>query len=140
MNTMFRGFTTINYLVDDVKAAAAWYQELLGVEPYFARPIAEAPAYVEFRLGDSQDELGLLDRRYAPEGHSPASRAGAIMHWHVDDIQEAYDHLLAHGATGLSAPRPLGEPGWEIATVADPFGNLIGLMHSPHYLDMLADR
>ncbi|MER6937199.1 VOC family protein [Nocardioides sp. NPDC127514] len=137
---MFRGFTTINYLVDDVKAAAAWYQELLGVEPYFARPTADDPAYVEFRIGDSQDELGLLDRRYAPQGYSSANPAGAIMHWHVDDVQKTYDHLLTLGATGLAAPRPLGEPGWEIATVADPFGNVIGLMHSPHYLAMRADR
>jgi predicted enzyme related to lactoylglutathione lyase len=137
---MFRGFTTINYLVDDVKAATSWYQEVLGIEPYFVRPSAEEPAYVEFRLGDSQDELGLLDRRYAPEGYSTAARAGAIMHWHVDDIQKAYDHLVAHGATGLSDPRSLAEAGWEIATVADPFGNLIGLMHSPHYLATLARR
>ncbi len=136
---MFRGFATVNFYADDPAAARDWYAELFGVEAYYASPPAPAaPAYVEFRIGDSQDELGLLDRRYAPEGYSTAAHAGAIMHWHVDDIQKAYDHLLAHGATGLSAPRPLGEPGWEIATVADPFGNLIGLMHSPHYLDMLA--
>lgn len=134
---MFRGFTTLNYFVDDVKAAAAWYQDLLGIEPYFAKPSVEDPAYIEFRLGDSQDELGFIDRRYAPEGYTAAANAGAIMNWQVDDVQKAYDHLLTLGATPISAPRPLGEPGWEIATVADPFGNLIGLMHSPHYLEML---
>lgn len=133
---MFRGFTTINYFVDDVRAATDWYQDLLGVEPYFVRPSVEEPAYVEFRIGDSQDELGLLDGRYRPEGYADARPAGAVMHWHVDDVQQAYDRLLSLGATGLAEPRPLGEPGWVIATVADPFGNVIGLMHSPHYLEM----
>jgi hypothetical protein len=32
-----RGFSTINVWADDVAAAAAWYTEFLGVEPYFAR-------------------------------------------------------------------------------------------------------
>lgn len=135
--TMFRGFTTLNYFVDDVRAAADWYQELLGVEPYFVRPTAEDPMYVEFRVGDSQDELGLLDSRFRPEGYSDAQRAGAVMHWHVDDVRAAYDRLLALGGQGLAAPRDLEAPGWVIATVADPFGNVIGLMHSPHYLEQL---
>lgn len=134
---MFRGFTTINYFVDDVRAATAWYQRLLDVEPYFVRPSAEEPMYVEFRVGDSRDELGLLDSRFRPDGYSDATHAGAVMHWHVDDVRAAYDRLLSLGATGLAEPRDLEAPGWVIATVADPFGNVIGLMHSPHYLEQL---
>lgn len=135
---MFRGFTTINYFVDDVRAAAEWYGALLGAEPYFVRPTPEEPAYVEFRIGDSQDELGLIDSRYRPAGYCDAAPAGAVMHWHVDDVAAAYERLLSLGATGLMEPRDLEGPGWVIATVADPFGNVIGLMHSPHYLEMNA--
>ena len=59
---MLRGLTTVTYLADDVAAAAHWYAELLGTEPYFARPAEGPPAYVEFRIGDYQHELGILDR------------------------------------------------------------------------------
>ncbi|KAA1426212.1 VOC family protein [Nocardioides antri] len=136
---MFRGFTTINYFVDDVRKAAEWYQQVLDVEPYFVRPTADDPMYVEFRVGDSDDELGLLDGRFRPAGYSDAERAGAVMHWHVDDVREAYERLLSLGAESLAAPRDLEAPGWVIATVADPFGNVIGLMHSPHYVEQLGD-
>ena len=33
-----RGFATLNIWADDVPAAAAWYAEFLGIEPYFSRP------------------------------------------------------------------------------------------------------
>jgi predicted enzyme related to lactoylglutathione lyase len=135
--TMLRGFTTITYFVDDVPAAVAWYAELLGIEPYFARPSAEQPAYVEFRIGDSEDELGLIDSRYRPAGHDAAAAAGAVMHWHVDDVAAAHRRLLDLGASSLEPPTPRGDEGWVTASVVDPFGNVIGLMHSPHYLEQL---
>src|SRR5262249_55340927 len=53
---MLRGLTTVNYLDDDVAAAADWYTELLGAGPYFSRPAGGTPAYVEFRIGDYQHE------------------------------------------------------------------------------------
>ena len=47
-------------------AARDWYAEVLGIEPYFQRPEEGPPAYIEFRIGADEDELGLIDRRYAP--------------------------------------------------------------------------
>ncbi|GLQ55483.1 hypothetical protein GCM10010862_27420 [Devosia nitrariae] len=38
----------------------------MGVEPYFQRPKEGTPAYVEFRIGDDEDELGIIDRQYLP--------------------------------------------------------------------------
>ena len=56
---MFRGFATISFHADDLSAARDWYTELLGIEPYFAFPPPPAqPAYIEFRVGDDEDELG----------------------------------------------------------------------------------
>jgi predicted enzyme related to lactoylglutathione lyase len=136
--TMLRGFTTITYYVDDVPAAVDWYTEVLAIEPYFANPSREAPAYVEFRIGDSQDELGLIDSRYRPATHAGTPAAGAVMHWHVDDVAEAHARLLSLGATSLEPPTPRGDQGWVTASVIDPFGNIIGLMYSPHYLEQLA--
>jgi hypothetical protein len=33
-----------------------------------------------------------------------------------------------------------GTEGFVTATVVDPFGNILGVMHNPHYLDMLGRR
>jgi hypothetical protein len=51
---------------------------MLGMAPY-AFPHPPAPrAYIEFRVGDDQDELGFIDRKYAPSGSSDAP-GGAVM-------------------------------------------------------------
>lgn len=135
---MLRGFTTINFFVDDVPKAVAWYAEVLGVEPYFAQPSVEDPAYVEFRVGDYQHELGLISSQYRPTGHGAAGPAGAVMYWHVDDVPAAVERLTGLGAMVLEPVTPRGDEGWVTASVADPFGNVVGLMYSPHYLDVLS--
>ena len=40
------------------------------------------------------------------------------------------------GATPHQPPRDFGE-GFIGASVVDPFGNLLGIMRNPHYLDVL---
>lgn len=133
---MFKGLTNVNYTAEDVAAAAEWYAGVLGVQPYFVRPETGPPAYVEFRLGDAQDELAIMDRRYAGPlraGHQPA---GALVYWHVDDIAAARETLLQAGASEYE-PVVDREGGFSTASVIDPFGNLLGLMHSPHYAQSL---
>jgi predicted enzyme related to lactoylglutathione lyase len=133
---VLRGFATISYWADDVEAARDWYAELLGIEPYFIRPEQGPPAYVEFRVGDYQDELGIIDRRYAPEG-AAGGPGGAVMHWHVDDVPATFDRLLSMGAREYQPITPR-EAGWVTASVVDPFGNVLGIVYNPHYLEMLA--
>ncbi|GAA3394095.1 VOC family protein [Cryptosporangium minutisporangium] len=130
---MLRGLTTVVHFVDDVEAAAAWYSELFGVEPYFVRPLDGPPAYLEFRIGDYKHEFGLLDRRYAPP---TAAGAGSVTYWAVDDIEAAYQRLLDLGATEHEKPTERG-PGYVTASVVDPFGNVLGVMFNQHYLDVL---
>ena len=134
---MLRGLTTISYYADDVAAATQWYSEFLGTEPYFKRTEGEAvvPQYVEFRLGDYQHELGLIDSRYAPGG-SATGPAGAVIYWHVDDVIATFERLLSVGATEYQAPIDRGA-GFITAAVVDPFGNILGVMYNPHYLDVL---
>jgi predicted enzyme related to lactoylglutathione lyase len=107
----------------------------LGIEPYFNRP-----PYIEFRLGDYQHELGILDRRYSQAEPSPGPRpgpAGAVVYWHVDDAAAAVERLVSLGAREFEAPRDFGE-GFIGTSVVDPFGNILAMMHNPHYLDILA--
>jgi catechol 2,3-dioxygenase-like lactoylglutathione lyase family enzyme len=136
---MFRGFATISFYADDLDAARDWYTALLGVEPYYAFPKTPAPpAYVEYRVGDDEDELGLIDRRYAPGGASNAP-GGAVLFWHVDDVTATVEELLAMGATEYE-PVTEREAGFTTASVVDPFGNVLGVMHNPHYLEVYAAR
>ena len=135
---MLRGLTTVSYWADDVEAAKDWYARLLGVEPYFtvADPTTGKAAYYEFRIGDYQHELGLIDRRFAPEG-AVAGPGGVVVYWHVDDIASTYETLLSLGATAHEPPTERGEgTGFVTATVVDPFGNVLGVMHNPHYVDI----
>jgi predicted enzyme related to lactoylglutathione lyase len=133
---MLRGLTTVVLHVDDIVSATRWYAELLGIEPYFERQVEGSPAYIEFRIGDYQHELGFLDRRYAPHA-APPEPAGVVVYWHVDDLPGAYERVLALGAKEHQPPIERG-PGFVTASVVDPFGNILGLMFNQHYLDVLA--
>jgi predicted enzyme related to lactoylglutathione lyase len=138
LTVSLRGFSTISFWADDVAAAEAWYTEFLGVEAYFMRPGPEGkPAYVEFRIGDFQAELGIIDRRYAPPGAADTP-GGAVMFWHVDDLEATVERLLSLGAKEFEPITPRGDTGFVTASVVDPFGNVLGVMYNPHYVDVVA--
>ncbi|MGZ6267513.1 MAG: VOC family protein [Candidatus Limnocylindrales bacterium] len=126
-----RGIATISLWAADHESAVAWYTRLLGQGPYFERP-----GYAEFRIGDHETEVGIIDSKYAPHLAFPGHPAGAVLYWHVDDIHEMLDDVLARGATQLEPPQDRGH-GFITATVVDPFGNILGIMQNPHYLEML---
>lgn len=129
----------MNLWAVDLQAATRWYTEVLGVAPYFTSEAAgRGPGYVEFRVGDRQDELGIIDRRFAPKALG-AGPGGAIVYWHVPDVAEAFERLQRLGATVLEPVTPRG-PGFVTASVIDPFGNVLGLMFNQHFLDVTAAR
>lgn len=128
---MLRGFATINFWADDLEAAKAWYTELLGIAPYFERP-----GYAEFRIGDYQHELGIVDRRYAPPG-AAKDPGGAVAYWAVDDLLAVRQRLLELGAEEYQPVTAHGDGGFVTAAVTDPFGNVLGIMRNPHYLEIL---
>ena len=132
--SVLRGLATINFYAADHAAAKQWYSEFLGIEPYF-----NVPGYAEFRIGDYQHELGLIDSVYAPEG-ATSSVAGALAYWHVDDLKATFDKLLAMGATVYQPITPRGNNGFITASVVDPFGNILGIMNNPHYLEIIQHR
>lgn len=125
-----RGLTTVSFYAADLEAAKKWYVELLGIEPYF-----QVPGYIEFRLGDYQHELGVIDSRYAPAG-SASGPTGAVVYWHVDDVRATFEKLLSLGAKEHQKLIDRGE-GFVTASVVDPFGNILGIMYNQHYLQVL---
>ena len=119
---MIKGLATAIYKVPDLAAARAWYAKAFGIEPYF-----DEPFYVGFSIGGY--ELG-LDPDVSGNANGPG---GAVAYWRVDEIQSAVDHFVAIGSKIVA---PIQEVGGDIkvATVADPFGNLIGLIENPHFV------
>ena len=95
-----RGLSTISFYADDHAAAKQWYAEILGMEPYF-----NVPGYAEFRLGDYQQELGIIDGNYAPKDGFKGT-GGAIAYWHVENLPETLDFLLSKGARSMN-PLPI---------------------------------
>ncbi len=127
-----RGLSTVSFFAADHAMATQWYSELLGIEPYFQRP-----GYAEFRLGDYQHELGLIDSKYVPHLNTSLAPAGAVIYWHVDDVQATFERLISMGARQFEGPQDRGA-GFITASVIDPFGNVLGIMYNPHYLEILS--
>lgn len=132
--SILRGVSTISFFAADHEAAKKWYTEFLGIDPYFERP-----GYVEFRLGDYQTELGIIDSEYVPGTESIKGRAGIVAYWHVDDINSVLEKVISMGARQLEAPQDRGR-GFITSTVVDPFGNILGIMFNPHYVEVLKNK
>jgi predicted enzyme related to lactoylglutathione lyase len=115
------GLRTAIYHVPDLARAKQWYARAFGVEPYF-----DEPFYVGFNIGGY--ELGLDPHT---EGTKPGA-GGSVAYWGVADIDKAVAQFTRAGATLKSPVQDVGE-GIKVATVADPFGNLIGLIENPHF-------
>ena len=117
---MFNGLRTTIYQVPDIDAAKRWYTTAFGVPAYFDQPF-----YVGFAIGGH--ELGLQ-----PDAPSAALTENVVAYWGVDDADAAVAHLLAHGATAHRSVQDVGE-GIRVASVRDPFGNVIGVIQNPHF-------
>lgn len=135
-SAVLRGLATVNFYAADHAAAKKWYSEFLGIEPYF-----NVPGYTEFRIGDYQQELGIIDAAYAPEGYS-SNPSGAIVHWHVNDLKATLDRLISMGAKEFLpiTDHSQGKGTFVTASVVDPFGNILGIMTNVHYLDILKQK
>ena len=111
------GIRSVIMKVPDLEAAKKFYQSALGKPPYFDQPF-----YVGFDV-DGQ-ELG-LDPDLSTGKPGPG---GAVAYWKVIDIFAVFDRLTRDlGATAVEEPRDVGG-GIKVGTLADPFGNLVGLI------------
>lgn len=115
---MILGLRTAIYHVPDLDRAKAWYAVAFGVQPYF-----DEPFYVGFNIGGF--ELGLSpDSSVARPGPG-----GTVAYWGVNDVEQAVRHFVESGAQVKVAVQDVGG-GIKVATVGDPFDNLIGLIEN----------
>lgn len=115
------GLRTTIYRVPDLSTAKAWYEKAFGKSPYF-----DEPFYVGFNIGGF--ELGLLPQ----EKPSTATADNLMSYWGVEDIDTSYQHLLSLGASSHEVPTSVGGP-LMVASVRDPWGNVIGLIYNPAF-------
>ncbi len=118
---MIHGLATVVYSVSDLGRARAWYAEAFQQEPYFTEPF-----YVGFNIRGY--ELGLDPNPSV--GRSGGG--GGVAYWRVDKIDGAVQHFVHVGATIEAAVQAVGD-GVKVATVRDPFGNVVGLIENPHF-------
>lgn len=121
MTGFFHGLRTAKYIAADLDRAKAWYADVIGHGPYF-----DMPFYVGFNVGGF--ELGIV-----PEEGGPTVRGDSgVAYWGVSDADAAYARLLSLGATPHEPVQDVGD-GIKVATVVDPFGNLLGVIENPHF-------
>jgi predicted enzyme related to lactoylglutathione lyase len=108
------GIKTILHPVTDLDAAKSVYTALLGVEP-----ATDGQYYVGYEASGQQ--IGLV-----PNG-AQQGMTSPVAHWHVSDIEAKVAELTDAGATVKDAAHEVGG-GRLVATVADPDGNVLGLI------------
>lgn len=118
---MLAGLGTVIYHVPDLGVAKAWYARAFQQEPYFDQPF-----YVGFNIAGY--ELGLDPN---PTAGKPGP-GGCVAYWRVNEITTAVKAFTDCGASIAVPVQDVGE-GIRVATVTDPFGNLIGLLENPHF-------
>jgi len=117
----FQGLRTTIYKVTDIEEAKTWYSQMFETIPYFDQPF-----YVGFNIGGY--ELGLQPAVKKAD----VQPDNVVSYWGVDDIQSAYNFMINSGAEPYEKPENVGGD-IEVATVIDPWGNVIGLICNPGF-------
>ena len=112
------GLRSVIYGTHDLEAAKKWYMQVTGKQPYF-----DEPFYVGFNVGGF--ELGL-------NPNAEPATAGVTTYWGVNDIQTEYRRLLELGAIPHAEITNVGDK-IEVASLLDPFGNILGIIYNPEF-------
>lgn len=121
MKIKMQGLRTTIYRVGDIAAAKTWYSNAFGDKPYF-----DEPFYIGFNIAGY--ELGLQPEKEP----TTDKKASVLTYWGVEDVEAAFNHFIGLGATADEEPRNVGGE-IIVATVKDPWGNLIGLIYNPEF-------
>lgn len=116
--TKLIGLRTVIYAAPDLAQTKMWYARALGIEPYFDQPF-----YVGFNVGGY--ELGL-------DPHAQIANGSTLTYWGVASINDSVQHFLDLGASLLDPVQDVGD-GIYVASLKDPFGNVVGLIENPHF-------
>ncbi len=118
----------VNIYTRDLPAALAFYGGLLGFAETFRAPDPDASEHVELRLDGVTIAVSTAEAAERVHGlpASPGSHGFELVLW-TDDVDTAYDALVAAGAPGHAPPHDTGNDNRN-AVVTDPDGNLVELV------------
>jgi lactoylglutathione lyase len=110
MPSEFLGLRTTIYKVADLEKAKVWYAEAFGAAPYFDEPL-----YAGFNIAGY--ELGLM-----PDETPAGAKTGNVLsYWGVENIEATVARFIEAGGEIM------------VASVKDPWGNVIGLIYNPDF-------
>lgn len=112
---MSNGLASIVFPVSDLEKSKTVFSALFGQEPH-----TDTPHYVGYNVNGLEIALN----------PNAEGQEYGIGYWNTKDINAEVEALVAAGATVVSPPSEVGG-GTTIATVADPSGNIIGLITGP---------
>lgn len=113
---MIRALDHVLMFVPSVRPAATWYASLLE------RPVAF------FDENFATIDVGSVQLCFHPaDAKVPTGRAGQVAYWRVDRLLDAIVRFNQAGAELYRGPLAI-EGGDGICQLADPFGNLFGLV------------
>jgi lactoylglutathione lyase len=118
MTSPILGLRTVIYKVSDLAKAKEWYSRAFECEPYF-----DESYYVGFNVGGY--ELGL-------QAEEVTTGENVAVFWGVADIEKEYSRFIACGAIAVEPPMNVGGP-IMVATMKDPWGNLLGIIYNPEF-------
>ena len=108
------GIKIVLHPVTDLAAAKPVYTALLGMPPQ-----NDESYYVGYEAAGQH--IGLVP------GGGPQGMTSPVAYWHVADIEAKLAEVTAAGATVKEPAHDVGG-GRLVATVADPDGNVLGLL------------
>jgi uncharacterized glyoxalase superfamily protein PhnB len=118
----------VNFYVADVEGMTRFYRDVLGFTETFRTPAEGVPVHVELRLGGLVVGMAGIDAARDMHGIDVGGdrpRAEVVL-W-TDDVDAAYEEVVAAGAASLAPPHDfLGSV--RAAWVADPEGNPVELV------------
>ncbi|MCB9232528.1 MAG: VOC family protein [Bacteroidia bacterium] len=115
------GLRTVIYNVPDLQKGKEWYTQAFNTKPYFDQPF-----YVGFNIGGY--ELGLV-----PDPPAGGHYGGSVTaYWAVENVEAEFKRLITLGGSEIEPPSNVGGE-IVVATVADLWGNPIGLIFNPDF-------
>lgn len=111
------GLRTTIYPAKDLATSKQWFEDLLGIKPYFDQPF-----YVGFNVAGYELALD-------PDADEAA---GPVAYWGVADAESGLSELLRAGATEHSPLREVGD-GIRVAGVLEPAGGVFAIIENPHF-------
>lgn len=121
MKNNILGLRTTIYHVGDMDAAKTWYAKVFETQPYFDQPFYVGFDIAGYELGLQPEETPVTDKKVS-----------AVAYWGVNNVDEQFNHFIASGAMVHENPQEVGG-GIIVASVTDPWGNIIGLIYNPHF-------